>query len=398
MRKILTLTRYGTIATAAVVRRTAITALGYCLAVTLIAASNAVAQSTAYTLAPTATSGVRDAGMVSWASGNAGLAVPNDIPTVDASYSLLNDTTQVQQAQFGNRTSTGPTSFNPGCDVSWYGSYDALWLNREDDKRFSLSRNSFMPDFDFEFGGRYTVGRLLNCVNGWEGVYVGPFDWTRSSSVTGPGNLSSNFRPFAGFDGGTVTAFNDADLHTQTFHAELNSFELNRRWWSWDVISTMIGVRYVEYKEDYVFSSVRNSVGPGQYIDRIDNQMAGAHVGADLLYPVSLRTNMGFRLKGGVFANFAERTTFMTNNGTLVINTGDTKTDVAGVIEGGVYANYSIVPSIRLTGGYDFWYLPGSATIPGQNVTRLNPDTGTSIFNETDLFFHGGSVGVQVLF
>ena len=35
----------------------------------------------------------------------------------------------------------------------------------------------------------------------------------------------------------------------------LNSFEINRRWWTWDVLSTMIGMRYVDYQEDYVFLS-----------------------------------------------------------------------------------------------------------------------------------------------
>lgn len=58
-----------------------------------------------------------------------------------------------------------------------------LWLRRSNDKFFSLSRNTFLPDFDYEFGGRYTVGGSTDCVNGWEGVYTGPYDWQRQTAM-----------------------------------------------------------------------------------------------------------------------------------------------------------------------------------------------------------------------
>lgn len=399
MRKILTFTRYGITATTAVARRAAITALGFSLAVTF-AWSSASAQTPAQTLAPTATSGVRDAALVSWSgAGGSSLA---DVPTVDASYSLLGDNTQVQQAAHlggaGRPYPTGMDVCNTGCDVSYYVNYDALWLRRENDERFSMTRNFFMPDFQYEFGGRYTVGRLLDCVNGWEAVYAGPFDWQRSRTIFGPGNLTSNFVPRLPYNGGHVDAFNDADQHVQAYRAQLNSFELNRRWWTWDVLSTMIGVRYVDYEEDYAFLSQRNTVGTGRFQEGMDNQLLGAQVGADILYPVSLRTNVGFRVKGGVYANFEERTTFLNNNGTVLINAGDTDTDWAGVIEGGIFTNYQVVPSVRLTAGYEFWYLPGVATIPEQAPHIIHPQSGTSISNDSDLFLHGGSVGLQILF
>ena len=89
----------------------------------------------------------------------------------------------------------GPQVAGPcdaGCDISWYVNVDALWMTRDGDDRFSLSRNNFMPDFEHEVGTRFTVGRLLDCVNGWEATYVGPFDWERQSIVTGNANLQSN--------------------------------------------------------------------------------------------------------------------------------------------------------------------------------------------------------------
>jgi hypothetical protein len=284
-----------------------------------------------------------------------------------------------------------------GCDINWYVGYEALWLRREGDERFSLSRNTIMKDFGYDFGGRYTVGRMFDCVNGWEGVYVGPYSWERQATVTGNGNLQSNFSPSNGFTLADIATFNNADIHTQVWNAELHSFELNRRWWSWDVLSTLIGIRYVDYEENFAFRSTSGALN-GLYTERLDNNMIGAQVGADIMYPVSLRTTVGFRGKAGVYANFAERSTFLSDGGTLLLNTGDNSVSVAGLIEGGVFAHYQIVRSIRLTAGYEFWYMPGAATVAEQSPGLLTPSSGTSVRQKDDLFLHGGSLGVQILF
>ena len=282
--------------------------------------------------------------------------------------------------------------------MSWYGTGEALYMQREGDRRFSLSRNAFLSDFDYELGGRITIGRLLDCVNGYEVVYTGPFDWDRQGTVTGTANLQSNFFPSGGFTAADLTAFNNADVHSQAWRAQMQSFEVNRRWWTWDVISTMIGFRYVDYEEDFAFVSTRNAVGTGIFSESVDNQMVGAQVGADMLYPVSLRGNVGIRGKAGVYANFDERSSILLNAGNVVINNGDDSVDVAGLIEMGVFANYHIVPSIRVTAGYEFWYMPGIATIPEQQVISVTPSSGTTVFNDDDLFIHGGSLGVQILY
>lgn len=400
MRKILTFTRFGIATAAAVARRAAKTTVGFSLAVTFCCSSQAFAQTVARTLAPTATSG-HPVSFASWqAQSNGTVNNLNDNQAVNAAYSVLSDSTNVQPASYFDRGQHGLAAdvCNPGCDVSYYVNYEALWLRREGDERFSLSRNSFMEDFEYEFGGRYTIGSLSNCVDGWEATYVGPFDWQRRGSVIGAGNLQSNFLPVDGFTGAQITAFNDADQHAQAYRAQLNSFELNRRWWTWDVLSTMVGVRYIDYEEDYSFLSSRSGVGVGEFTQSVDNQMVGLQVGGDILYPVNMRTNVGFRAKGGVYANFYEGSRFMSNAGTLILNSGDSDVDVAGLIEGGIFTQYSIVDSIRLTAGYEFWFMPGMATIAEQQPNRVGPGSGSTVQREDDVFLHGGHVGVQVLF
>ena len=302
--------------------------------------------------------------------------------------------------------SGGRPCYTPGCDVSWYVGYEALWLRRAGDENFSLTRFNRIPKFDYElgdFGGRITAGRLFDCTNGIEGVYTGPYKWQRSSNVPGPGNaapFNSNFVPSAGYNAATINTFNNADQHVQTYQARFSSYEINRTWWTWDVLQTMVGVRYIDYKEDYALSSAKGGVGGGNglFQSSIINRAVGPQIGAQLIRPASLRANYGFKGKAAVFANFDEASAFMSNAGSLVLNANKSTVDLAGLVEAGMFANYQIVPSVRLTAGYDFMYLPGFATVPGQDYTSITPNTGTSIKNGDQVFLHGGSVGVQILY
>jgi hypothetical protein len=396
MRKILMFTRNGIATLQVVCRSVSLAAFGASLTVTTCGSSAAYAQVTyAQQLAPAAMTSNQDT-PVSGALANHG--------AVDASYSIVSDRTSIQPAAYNPAThpfGPGHPSSNPcdpGCDLSYYVNFDAVYMRRERDERFSLSRNSTIEDFEFELGGRFTAGRLLDCTNAWEISYLGPFDWERRGTTpVSAGAYQSRLLARDGYTDSEISTFNDADQHSQAYRAQLNSFELNRRWWSWDVISTMIGIRYVDYEEDYVFLST-SGAGTGRYTESVDNQMLGAQVGADIFYPVSLRTNVGFRGKAGAYANFAERGTFLRNANVIVLESGDSHTDLAGVIEMGVFSSYQLVPSIRLTAAYDFWYLPGMATVPEQSPNIISPASGGTVFNEDNLFLHGASLGVQVLY
>jgi hypothetical protein len=391
------LPRAGVAAVSAVVHRASFAAFGASLAVTLCCFSIATAQ----TPQPYAQS-LSNIGEYPIVSG-----VPfSEVRTKADTNSLLTEESAIEPASYtsGGRLLSAKAPYvadpcNAGCDVSWYVNYDALWLRREGDSRFSLSRNTILDDFQYEFGGRYTVGRLLDCVNGWEAVYTGPYEWNRQGIVNGAGNLQSQFQvnPLTGFTAADISTFNNANTHVQQYDVEMQSFELNRKWWTWDVLSTLIGIRYVDYDEIYSFASA-SGAGNGLYSERVDNRMVGAQVGADVMYPVSLRASVGFRGKAGVYANFDERATFLSNAGTVLLNTGDEDVQLAGLIEMGVTGSYQVVPSVRLTCGYEFWYMPGVATVPEQGPAVLSTASGTTVFNEADLFLHGGSIGAQILF
>ena len=83
-----------------------------------------------------------------------------------------------------------------------------------------MSQNSYLPDYEYELGGRFTVGRLFNCVDGWEGVFVGPYKWDRQATLIGAGNLQSHFIPEGGYTAAEVDTFNNADQHFQDLGVE----------------------------------------------------------------------------------------------------------------------------------------------------------------------------------
>ena len=412
MRNFLTTTKSGLSAMAAVGRRTCLAAM-LATSLTATSAEFATAQSPYDTTQGTMEFGnvaEQGYGLVSGAPAEEpeglvsglGRTNPRSVPASLASMpSVVNDGGYYE----GNVISDGAVVPNcnpcttPGCDVSWYVNYEALWLRREGDKNFTMSRFNRMKEFDYElgdYGGRVTAGRLFDCHNGFEAVYTGPYKWQRTSDVSGV--LQSNFVPTGDYNLNSIDTFNNASRHVQTYEAKFNSYEMNRTWWTWDVLQTLVGLRYVNYEEDYALSTSRGGVGNGLFQASVNNNAIGPQIGAQLIRPASLRVNYGFKGKIGVLANFNNSSTFMTNNGNLLLNSTDESVDISGIAEMGAFGSYQIVPSVRLIAGYEFIYLPRFATVPGQDVAAVNLNSGTEVRTDSDVFLHGGSVGVQILY
>lgn len=331
-----------------------------------------------------------------------------EFPSVDASYFGSRQSSDVKKASYwgdlGYQALQNAESC-PGaygctrCDITWYFSADFLGFRREGDRRFSLTQSQFMTDLEFEFGTRVTVGRMTDCANAFEFVYVGPFQWTRGSNLAIPDGVNSRF--FA-FPDDLDDAFNDADEHTQSWLARSSSFEINRRKWAWDAVSTLIGIRYFNYDERYGLESLRSAPQPaplsGRYSDEIENHLVGAQIGGDVFFTTSLKSSISLRGKIGVFGNFATREARLVEDGVTTFFNANDKVEIAGLLETGIFGNYQLTPSIRLSGGYELWYLPGIASISEQNPNLLTPVSGLSVRFREDLFLHGFNGSIQVLF
>lgn len=285
-----------------------------------------------------------------------------------------------------------------GCDRSFYVNYDAIWFKRAGDEGFSMSQGSFMDESDYDFSGRYTFGQLFDCVDGVEGVYTGRLRWTRAAVNTNA-PATSLLIPAGTFNAADLDAFSNANSHTQIWQAQYQNYEFSRRWWAQDIMSSLIGFKMIQYKEQYAFDSVPGA-GPGLGIYRrnVENLLLGVQAGGDMFFPISQRLSIGAKARAGVFANFNEGQTFLSNRGALKVNNFDKDVDVSGIIETGTVARYRILPSVVASAGYEFWYLMGVATVPRQGVQVIAPLTGSRVSASDEVLMHGATAGLEVSF
>lgn len=278
-----------------------------------------------------------------------------------------------------------------GCPDSYYVHAEYLYFDREGRENISLSTAFVLEDFDFQSGGRLTAGRRFDCLNGWELSYVGHFDWDEfQQAAGGPFNLTLGVLP-----GVNVTSFNNAVLHRQEYSSELDSFELLRRRWGWDVISVSQGFRYVRVEEDFRLTSINGAGDVGVLRSKTENNFAGYQMGIDLFYPTGNLTLAG-KLKGGLYANFVDQSFSLTNAGVGFQNSGDS-VEFGSLVETGLHSIYHITDTLSLRGGYEIWWLYGVATAPQQPGGALSPFTGREVDADESVFYHGASVGVELV-
>lgn len=280
-----------------------------------------------------------------------------------------------------------------GCPPTWRVQAEYLAWNREGESNLSLSSGSRLTDFGYTEGGRLTLGHKYDCAIGWEAVYTGPFEWTQTSTTTGAGTLNTGL----GANGINLSAFNGANLHTQTYTSELQSFEALQKWWGWDVITTSAGIRYMNIDENYFFGSVDANGDLGTFNVRTRNRLIGGQLGIDMLFPIG---NISFdtSLKGGLFANFGEGNTSLVNAGVTQINQTVDDLEFAALIQGGYFVRYAITPRIIARVGYEYLWIYGLGIAPQQVTNPVGVTTGGGFDGQGDTFYHGAAGGVEIIF
>lgn len=285
-----------------------------------------------------------------------------------------------------------------GCDRSFYAIYDSLWMRRTGDQGFTLTAGQRNQEFGYDWTGRYTIGQMFDCVDGVEAVYTGPLSWQVGSVKATALNPATALVAGGGIAAGNIAAFNNGTLQADRWNAKFQSLEFNRRWFANDVLSSLFGIRSIEYDEDYLLRS-QSALDTGVYTWKTDNLLTGIQVGLDLSYPLSQRMSYGSRLRGGVYANFNQGRAILgtVNNGVLA-NNFDEDVDVAGMIEYGTTLRYRLFDAAVVTAGYEMWYMPGVASVPGQRLYAVNPNLGSKVVAKDDVFFHGATAGLEISF
>jgi hypothetical protein len=285
-----------------------------------------------------------------------------------------------------------PADCGGACPPTCYASASAVLLLRATGEIRSLSASSgeLSQDGD-QVAGRFTIGRIGDCLRGWEASYVGPLRWTHRNDGVGP----SLFPGFAAI-GVNISNFLNAQQQHEVYRSELHSLEVNKKWWGWDVISTSVGLRYFNLDEGYRFDSVDLIEGStGTLSVSTHNHLIGPQIGMNLYYPLG-RWTTSLRGKAGMYANFVDGDISLANGGAIQFANDNTHVQFGVSAELGYFLSYRLTQHLRVTGGYEMWYVWGLATATGQTLSPLTPDTGSGIHSEEDVLIHGASLGVEI--
>lgn len=283
-----------------------------------------------------------------------------------------------------------------GCPSRWYVVAEAMYLNRQNtDDGFRLSNFLFETDFDYELGGRITVGRTYDCLDGWEATYTGHFRWEDDDAFFNPNQMNALFVPGNGVFPADLSTFYFADFQAHRHVAEMDMVEAYQRWWGWDVISVKAGGKYINLEEGYGLISVSNG-NVGEFLYEGDNHIGLVAGGIDLLAPIG-RWTFGSKLGGGMGINFNDGGLVVVNDGNLVIGSGDSSEEFAWMAEVGFYSIFRLTERISLHAGYEAFYLWGLNIAAEQDFTFLNFDSGTGFDEKGHALFHGATAGVEIV-
>ncbi len=280
------------------------------------------------------------------------------------------------------------------CQPFWYGSVEALVLERDGGDDRGLGGFG-MTGFDYEWGGRYTIGRVRDCVHGCEVSYTGLFQWDSRGSAADPGfGIDTLLTTAPTLVPGDLSAFNNASLQNQINQAEFWSVEANATVLTWDIAKLVYGVRYMEYDEQLLYTS-QNAAQTGALRSRADNQMFGVQVGVDLMYPVCRRGYADFRSRFAGLIDSIDTDVLLVNDGAVPIFNRDDDDQFAGLIELGGGFRYRF-GNLSIRAGGEILYFNGLATATGQFQRVVDNNTGDRADSGDDILITGFSLGAQL--
>ena len=292
------------------------------------------------------------------------------------------------------------------CPASWYVRVEMPHLNREGNKGVSYSTGFRLDDFDFEPGGRMTLGRQRDCLEGWELTFTGMFEWevadlrdhrTFDQTASGDPEFFTTLVPI----GVDASSFEGAPYQASRFRSRFDSLELLKKRWGWDVISCSSGVRYIDVSEEFELYSIAPDDSIGHLTMDTQNKMLGFQLGVDFYYPVG-RWTMEGNLKGSLNGNLA-RGQFRLENGGPFPDFGTlygndfSSVRLATMVELGYHVSYHISERVKIRGGYEVLWLYGvAAAVEQLRDGTLKVNTGTHAETDYAIIYHGGTFGFEI--
>ena len=281
------------------------------------------------------------------------------------------------------------------CEPYCYVSVEALYMDRRMEGRYAVSPNFYMNDFDYEVAPRLTIGRVPDCVHGYEFSFTGQFQWDRGAAISDPsGGIGTSLNPAFPVIEDNLSAFRNATNQVQRHTSKYWSVDANNTLVGWEVAKLLYGIRYIDYQQEFSYTS-RNIDGEvGSLQSDVKNRLVGGQIGMDLLYPICTNGYTDFRARGGLFINFADLDLVAINDGSTVAALFDNKERLAAAFEVAGGLRYQLGQMLSIRAGAELWYLTRIATSHEQHRTVILGNRGVRV--KDDVLMVGISLGAEL--
>ena len=274
---------------------------------------------------------------------------------------------------------------------------DGLLFTRTDGDSIINSNFGSLDGFDFSGGLRLTYGAKSDSLRGREITYEGiaPIEEFETRESAG-GLITTGLFAGGGLPAGAATAFQNVTEQTEFQTAEFHSLEFNRVTYGWDVIKSFAGVRFLYLEDDYQTNTTNLFGETGEFRLQSINNLFGVHVGGEIFYDIGRRLSYSFASKAGVFVNFSQVDTLLSNGGIDFIDDDDDNATFSTSLEFSALAHYQLSQTARFRIGYNVLFVGEVATAQDNFNPILTPTSASSTDDGDDIVFHGLNVGFEI--
>ena len=274
---------------------------------------------------------------------------------------------------------------------------DALYFTRTDGDDIVNSNFGSLDGFDWNGGLRVTFGAKSDSLRGREITYQGIAEIEESETRTSAGGLiDTAFIPTGGLAAGSTSAFDNVTSQTESQSAEFHSLEFNSVTYGWDVIKSFAGFRFLYLEDDYQTNTTNLFGETGEFELQTINNLFGVHVGGEIFYDVGQRLSYSFASKAGVFVNFSQVDTQLTNNGIDFIDGDDDNATFSTSLEFNALAHYQLSQTARFRVGYNVLFIGEVATAQDNFDPLVTPISASQADDGDDIVFHGLNFGFEI--
>jgi hypothetical protein len=178
---------------------------------------------------------------------------------------------------------------------------------------------------------------------------------------------------------------------------QLKSAELNWRWRNNQVLTWLVGFRWVEWNQNAGLTGQGDGGETFVLADMTGNDLYGSQIGADLLlWDAGRRFRLNGIGKAGVFGNRAYQKSAGFDDGGLAGPTYATGSQVSFFGEVGLYGDVAITRWLSWRTGYVLFWGTGLA-LPTENLSlvNFNPPPESRINISESLLVHGVTTGLE---